>query len=641
MKWSVRRSLAALALAGVLTLPHAAYAGLGQIEVLSSEGEPFSALIPFVDIPQGYAVAVSLADRNRYPLLSPFSPSASQLNVTLQRSLDGAPLGVLITGPASFSEAELHFAVSMQWAAGGAVREYQVDYRHANPHRKAPAAPGEDSKKSVLTAHASPSLTHLVLGGLKVSSLPGQPLLAEIEVLGRSLAQLQDLQVRVLPDRSTAADDAAVRALVASIQHSLTAAPTGSVRLQLTSGLPLAAETFAFRLEVSLGGVQMARHYQLTAANGAFSVAEQIISARKVGGKTLLVQPGDSLLALARSVPHGKQPLRDVAERLYQNNPQAFIGGDINKLRAGAQLKYSAISAGSGALAAASSSPDEGKSAVSAPEAQEKEALLQAHLRQQEQLLVQAQQVSQKLEQKLKRLHAATAAAATHPPLKKPAVVPAVMRSEVFEGSVALVLAAVGTALALRRRRLRQQQQGVVPVEPSLTIDGMRQRLREFPDEHDLRFRLLQLLASMDDRAGYQVEAEKALQLFEPDGPLWRAVVEMGQVLAPGYSWPQSPLAGEPSPSVAAIEPLAQVEPEPEPEAVAVPVNLTILPERPLLLAQELDGLESAVVEFREPAPQIVLDAPQELDKRELAKLYLEMGDTETARELLHMVRAA
>jgi len=706
MRWTPRKSLAAMALVGLLTLPHAADAGLGPIQVLSNTGEKFAALIPFVDELPGNAVTVSLADRDRYPLLTPYSPSADKLTFTLQRSLDGSPTGILVMGPANFSESELQFAVSMRWASGGEVREYLVDYRHEGPRRKPATPTHNDDKKSLAPSPLFPHFANLGLGGLKIKSMPGEPFVAESEVFGAARSPMR-LRVQILPEAGLKNQPELMK-LVASMRHTLVRAPSGATLLRLQSDLPVNAASFGFRLNVSLGSAHMLRGYQIDSHAGGFSVSEHTLSGRASAFKVLRVLPGDSLSEIAHRLKHGKLARRDVLERLYQENPQAFIAGDINKLVAGAQLKYpeawarrsTSVTPSTPAAVAQIPAPAPRAPDASLAARQVKEAALQAHLREQEKLLAQAQQLSSALESKLRdlRSHPAAAAAApvakpsvpavktapaapvakpsapavktaapapvakpSAPAVKTPAPAPvakpsapvvktapaapvakpsahkpvgaashAPFKPNVVESSAALIAAAAATALALRRRRLRLQAEGRDVVGAAPTVEGMRQWLRYDPKRDDLRYRLLQLLASQDDSKGFIAEAEQARLHFDEQGPMWRSVVEMGRELAPDYPWPSLPESDDSS----LVSEAPATPPEPSPTSVATPPVET-QPERPLILEHELDALAEDEVLFREPELVVENDPPQELDKSELAKLYLEMGDTAAANELM------
>ena len=94
--------------------------------------------------------------------------------------------------------------------------------------------------------------------------------------------------------------------------------------------------------------------------------------------------------------------------------------------------------------------------------------------------------------------------------------------------------------------------------------------------------------------------------------------------------WPSLPESDDSS----LVSEAPATPPEPSPTSVATPPVET-QPERPLILEHELDALAEDEVLFREPELVVENDPPQELDKSELAKLYLEMGDTAAANELM------
>lgn len=59
-----------------------------------------------------------------------------------------------------------------------------------------------------------------------------------------------------------------------------------------------------------------------------------------------VVQPGDTLYAIARAMAGtGQAQLAAVARRVFERNPQAFVNGDIDRLRAGATLQLDAVPA--------------------------------------------------------------------------------------------------------------------------------------------------------------------------------------------------------------------------------------------------------------------------------------------------------
>jgi len=650
MNWTPRRSMAAMALVGLLSMS-VAHAGLGAIQVLSEAGEPFAALIPFVDVLPGNAVAISLADRNRYPMLSPYSPSAGQLQFTLQKKLDGTPIGILVTGPAKFAEAELDFAVSMGWSSGGAVREYQVDYRLESPSRRQPAPPPrDDGKKPVQMVHGFPSWSDLGMSGLSVRSLPGQPLVAETEVFGHGLALHHELRVRIMPESGQGQPAAQMLQQVASMRHALVRVPSGAYVLQLSSDVPITTPVFGFRLDLALGKARMTRRYALESRDGVFVVTERTVRGRASSFKVLRVLPGDSLSVIASRLRHDGLSLRDVVTRLYQENPHAFISGDINKLIAGAQLKYPeawtraatpGVESGAVAASARQVPPPAPRAAPASGPVQAAAAALQQRLMRQDAMLSQAEKVSGDLERKLQQMHALQASSELAAPMPVSALPNPLQRLDgaltspvvaLAGGGAALAAAAAAVALLLRRRR-RAKQQGVASNsgEPQPTIDGMRQWLRYEPTRDDLRYRLLQLLTIADDVPGFIQEAELALTYFGADSPMWRGVVEMGQVLAPDYPWNDT----LPQPSaLAGAAPLGVLAPDAPTESAAA------RPERPLVEAGDWDGFAPAAIAFNEPRLEPEIEPAREPDKQELAQLYREMGDIAAADELMRATGA-
>jgi pilus assembly protein FimV len=345
-------TLLAILLAGMGSAG-SALAGLGPIHVLSSEGQPFEAEIPVVDEdPQGN-VLVSLADRNKYPLVSTYSQSASVLKFSAIRKPDGSIQKILVKGPSRFDESLLRFAVEMSWPAGRLVREFEVDYLRDGPPRK-DKQPGHDDtvKKTAVSPDQMPRLSSLGLGELKVRSKLGEPLVAELELFGTAVKQTDNVHVALAADGLQGAPSAEQLQLVASMSHQLTRSAAGKSMLLLRSTRPLTEPFLAFRLDVGAANVHAQKRYTLLLDPNGYTVEEHaadrgeadkpVRSAGKAQPlKTYRVLHGDTLsLIAARMKGAGNQA--EAARRLYRGNPAAFIAGDVNRLRAGTALKYPA-----------------------------------------------------------------------------------------------------------------------------------------------------------------------------------------------------------------------------------------------------------------------------------------------------------
>ncbi|PXX45634.1 pilus assembly protein FimV [Aquitalea magnusonii] len=516
-------TLLAILLAGMGSAG-SAFAGLGPIHVLSSEGQPFEAEIPVVDEePQGN-VLVSLADRNKYPLVSTYSQSAPVLKFSAIRKPDGGIQKILVKGPSHFDEPLLRFAVEMSWPAGRLVREFEVDYLRDGPPRKDKQPVHDDTvKKNVVSPDQMPRLSSLGLGELKVKSKLGEPLVAELELFGTAVKQTDNVRVALSADSLQGAPSGEQLQLIASISHQISKSPAGKSMLLLRSSQPMNDPVLAFRLEVGAGNVHAQKHYNLLLDPNGYTVEERAVDSvgvrKSVHGadkvqplKVYRVLHGDTLSLIAARVK-GAGSQADVARRLYRSNPDAFIAGDVNRLRAGAALKYPAdwrlaADNAQSSVAQPAAAPEPPAPAVKAPAKPDAVATLKpmskpvaeaAHaaakpaasapqvtavkavaaggaeaaqedrlktiLQKQDQALLQAQQKALELEQKIRNLQIAKAAAAstaageTHAAASQPAVAAVASQPAVAVVAVASQpVAAVASAPAA---------QPVKPAEPA------------------------------------------------------------------------------------------------------------------------------------------------------------------------------
>ncbi|QEL55560.1 type IV pilus assembly protein FimV [Chromobacterium paludis] len=345
MAANLRMASLALLLAGMGSVS-AALAGLGPIHVLSSDGETFSAEIPVVNEDIRDFAQVNLADRNSYPLLSPYSGSAGMLQFSLVRGADGKLRKVMVRGPAAFAESLLRFAVEVGWPDGRLVREFEVDYKRDGPRRKTPAPAGEDGKSHAATPDQGSRLDGSALGDLRISSRLGEPLMAELPLLGSAFDKADQLQVSIYADTAQGGPVKDLLQQVASITHQLDRSIDGRRMLLLSSALPITVPHLAFRLEVSAGAVKAQKSYVLSMEGSPVAMAAKAEKAGKAeqekpaeASKVYKVSKGDTLSGIAARM-RGYERGQDVAAKLLKDNPDAFIHGDANKLLAGSDLRY-------------------------------------------------------------------------------------------------------------------------------------------------------------------------------------------------------------------------------------------------------------------------------------------------------------
>ncbi|WP_141111037.1 type IV pilus assembly protein FimV [Chromobacterium haemolyticum] len=353
-----------------LGLAAAATAGLGPIRVLSADGEPFLAEIPVVDEEPSDNVLVGLADRNRYPLLSTYSSSAGNLQFSIVRKPDGNVQKIQVKGAASYPEPLLRFAVDLSWPAGRLVREFEVDYRRDGPRNK-PAPVREEGKKPLAGVDASPRLDSLGLSDARLRSRLGEPLLLELSLQGSALEQTEPPRLALFAVAAQGEPSAQQVRLVASIVPHIEKVAKGRFNVQLRTEQPVSEPMLAFRLEVAAGKLKAQKNYSVLL--DPHSAAKPAPVAKTQGLKVYRVLKGDTLSGIASRVRGGGES-GGVAQQLLQGNPEAFIAGDANRLRAGVALEYPAEWQLRGQSAARAAEPK--RSAVS-PEARAAEKSVQ------------------------------------------------------------------------------------------------------------------------------------------------------------------------------------------------------------------------------------------------------------------------
>lgn len=667
---TLRPLVAGLAFAFAAMAP-AVHAGLGGIRLLAGAGEPFYAEVALDAEPGLENPFVALASRERYASLSPYSDKASQLSI---RTIEVAPQQymVRITGPALSAGEVLNFALELSWPSGKAVREYRI-----NGGTSAPQAPAHKDDASAALSERHPLIDEpggLAFGEARLLSALGLPLRAEVELLGDWPANLQ-------PDafHLTNPSDGAVSEARILIHHR-----KGRHWLTIAGDQPTAQSRLSFTLETRVDTVVVRRDFVLHAAQRGSYLGKASLKATPVFKGAYKVQPGDTLSGLAYRFADGK-PVAKVAGEIYAANPQAFAQGDPNRLFAGTVLKVPAhaepVSTPVASPDAASASahvakqpvtvatkpePAEAKpepkvaaSEVHAAAPAQEASAAQASAAEQQKLaqLKAAQQRLAWLEAEINRLSAQASQPKAVSIPHRPDVQASDVQDEAFldENLTQWVLYGVGGLsvasllawLLVKRRRGKaqtgtpsQSRSGMGPVTISASLgpdeqplvqpiaddinlqaidvlaeadvlmaygrfDAAEQLLRESlsnePEREDLRMKLLDLIARKGNRQEFESVALDLLAVFGPDSALWKRVLQLG-----GNLDPDNPLY-RPSPD------------QPERFAMASPPVVDLgdfSPDRDdkLPLSQQVEGAEAA---------------------QDLARLYREMGDTETADALL------
>ncbi|MFA4341367.1 ferrous iron transporter B, partial [Xanthomonas perforans] len=225
----------------------------------------------------------------------------------------------------------------------------------------------------------------LGLGDIRVLSKPGQPLVAEIPVISNEPGELDNARV-ALASATTFARVGLERpqGLVSNLQFQFAQDARGRAVIRVTSSQAVDQPAINFLIEVEWGQGRLVREYSalVDAPNTAAAIAEPAIEAPRAGSSNAIArepapvaapaaqdnaraepaaraagsasaasatQAGDTLpavragqtlseiaAAVARSSGHS---LDQTMLALLRTNPDAFINGNINRLKQGAVLR--------------------------------------------------------------------------------------------------------------------------------------------------------------------------------------------------------------------------------------------------------------------------------------------------------------
>ncbi len=212
----------------------------------------------------------------------------------------------------------------------------------------------------LLAACYTPLASALGLGEISLHSALAEPLEADIELIDARGLGADDIKVRLAPNHVFARAGVERPDILAKLSF-VPALDAGSQRIRVSSTTPVNEPYLNFIVELTLPGGQLLREYTLlldpplyqpdlpalplaqpTPAVVGMPPAEPA-PARTLPmaeqGKRYRIQPGDSLWAITARLQGGKAGSREaLMADLYALNPDAFIGGDRNRLRVGAEM---------------------------------------------------------------------------------------------------------------------------------------------------------------------------------------------------------------------------------------------------------------------------------------------------------------
>lgn len=200
------------------------------------------------------------------------------------------------------------------------------------------------------------------LGQLESQTRIGEPLAAYIRVVMSPRESQLPTALQLLPAFPYRNDAAMIEAL-ANVRATLIQNDYGNHYIALTGASALNIPALAFRIKAENGDTTLIRNYtfapNIPVSNGLSRSQvptqtrrpKNVIRAGAASGKTSRAAPsnqqatqwqvkaGDSLWKIANKIATNSTEAGQLVNQLFELNPQAFINGDINKLKQGVMLR--------------------------------------------------------------------------------------------------------------------------------------------------------------------------------------------------------------------------------------------------------------------------------------------------------------
>ncbi|MBT9610801.1 MAG: hypothetical protein IV110_12255 [Aquabacterium sp.] len=280
-RFVLNRVAVAAAVSALSALPTSGWAlGLGKLNVQSALGEALRAEIDVSSLTpeESATLQVKVATPETYRAAGvDFNGVLSSTQITLQRRADGRPY-LRIASDRAVQEPFVDVILDLNWSSGRLVREYTLLFDPPSVRQAAQAAPAP-------TAPVMDAPTDAAKGAAKSASRA--PVVTETTSPDTTVAKSRAPKA---PVKSAAA--------ASSVEPSLAAAPAPAPAPSPSS----------------------------TASSG------------DADGRSVRVKSGDSLSLIAQRNAAAGVSLDQMLVGLYRNNPQAFQGNNMNRLKAGAVL---------------------------------------------------------------------------------------------------------------------------------------------------------------------------------------------------------------------------------------------------------------------------------------------------------------
>ncbi len=306
-----------VAVASLLPPSLAFAAGLGKISVLSQLGQPLRAEIEIVSLQRGEgdSLAARLASGETFRQSSiELNPALLSVKFAVERR-SGGQFAMTLTSTQPMNEPFIDMLVELNWSNGRLVREYTFlldPPEYAGPRKAEPASTIQGAQVDAL-----PEVTATVPGTPGDSSASVQAAAAEpeapaiVQALPETAQATQSAQADA-PSVAGQAGEPVVVDVVVDASPSPEVAPS----------------------QASAGDAQSGASVQVDSAPPAQAPASELIQEPGVS-HAYEVKRGDTLSKIVLGNKIEGASLQQMLVAMFRANPDAFVGDNMNRLRAG------------------------------------------------------------------------------------------------------------------------------------------------------------------------------------------------------------------------------------------------------------------------------------------------------------------
>ncbi|RCS59824.1 FimV/HubP family polar landmark protein [Parvibium lacunae] len=340
MKFKPTQLALAIALATGLTSTAVNAAGLGRLNVQSALGQPLRAEVEITALSkeEENGLTARLAPQEAFKQAGmEFNPALLGIRLNVEKRADGKPI-VRVTSTRPINEPFLDVLLELNWATGKLIREYTLlldppELKLSRPESIAAPVVTNIQPARPVESSGTPGQTEVrPLRSINTDSSIQQSAISPAEA--RALAREQ---ARLAAEEKAAAK---AQAKAQAAEEARAAAEEKAVaRARARDEARVAAEERAAAKAAAKAEAKeraAAKAEQANERKAAKSVAaEKAERPNEQSGQSYTVKAGDTLSKIARTVGPQGVSLDQALVALYRNNEDAFIGRNMNRLRAG------------------------------------------------------------------------------------------------------------------------------------------------------------------------------------------------------------------------------------------------------------------------------------------------------------------